>query len=38
MKYDFNQRKFIETDVLPTKIAIAGSDTDIDWASLCNKV
>src|SRR6185436_5659783 len=36
MKYDFHFNQFIETETLPGKIAIAGSDADIDWETLKN--
>lgn len=38
MKYDFHKNKFIETDILSGKLAIAGSDGDIDWTTLKCKV
>jgi len=34
MKYCFNTRQFTETDIAPERIAIAGSDKDIDWKTL----
>ncbi len=34
MKYDLKACKFIETEIDPTKLAIAGSDTEIDWQTL----
>jgi D-alanine--poly(phosphoribitol) ligase subunit 1 len=38
MKYDFQLKKFSETEIQNTKIAVAGSDTDVDWKMLKNKV
>ncbi len=34
MKYDFQKKKFIETERLAEKIAVAGSDKDMNWATL----
>ena len=34
MKYNFHAKQFIETDKSPDKIAVAGSDKDIDWETL----
>lgn len=34
MKYHFGSRQFIETDLDPEKLAIAGSEKDIDWKTL----
>ncbi len=34
MYYNFKQKKFIDTEVLPEKLAIAGSDYEIDWQTL----
>ena len=38
MKYDFHQKKFIDTTIHKNKIAIAGSDVDISWETLQIKV
>jgi len=38
MKYNFHENKFTETDVLPHRVAVAGSDGDIDWQTLKTKV
>lgn len=38
MKYDFNSKTFVETAFHNDRIAIAGSDTDITWETLQNKV
>jgi D-alanine--poly(phosphoribitol) ligase subunit 1 len=38
MKYDFHHKQFTETDTTPAKLAIAGSELDIDWNSLQIKV
>ncbi len=38
MKYDFHKQQFIETANSADKIAIAGSDKDIDWKTLQIKV
>ena len=38
MKYDFRFKIFKETDIRPEKLAISGSDSDIDWLSLKFKV
>jgi len=38
MKYDFQLKQFSETEIQNTKIAIAGSDRDVDWNMLKNKV
>jgi D-alanine--poly(phosphoribitol) ligase subunit 1 len=38
MKYNFHTKQFIQTDVNPNKLAIAGSDKDIDWQTLQNTV
>lgn len=37
MKYDFHLKKFTELEVQPEKIAVAGSDRDIDWQTLNNQ-
>jgi len=34
MKFDFFQNKFVETEIMPDKLAIAGSDIDINWSTL----
>jgi D-alanine--poly(phosphoribitol) ligase subunit 1 len=34
MKYNFHLRQFIDAESNPYKIAIAGSDKDIDWLTL----
>lgn len=38
MNYDFHQKKFIHTEVNSSKLAVAGSDLDIDWNTLQLKV
>ncbi len=38
MKYDFHKKGFIEQEITPEKIAIAGSDKDISWNMLKSKV
>ncbi|HRG53492.1 MAG TPA: AMP-binding protein [Bacteroidia bacterium] len=38
MKYDFNSKTFIETAFHKDRIAIAGSDADITWQTLQDKV
>jgi len=38
MKYAFHNNQFTETELSPGKIAIAGSDRDIDWQTLQLKV
>jgi len=38
MKYDFHNRQFSETGIGPGKLAVAGSDLDIDWLTLKIKV
>lgn len=38
MKYDFHHKQFTETGTEPNKLAVAGSDLDIDWQTLKNKV
>jgi len=38
MKYDFQLKQFSETELQNTKIAIAGSDIDIDWNTLKSQV
>jgi D-alanine--poly(phosphoribitol) ligase subunit 1 len=38
MKYDFQLKQFSETKIGNAKIAIAGSDVDIDWNTLKNQV
>ncbi len=38
MKYDFHHKKFIETDINPEKLAVSGSNSDIDWLTLRAKV
>jgi D-alanine--poly(phosphoribitol) ligase subunit 1 len=38
MRYDLHKQQFIETATSPGKIAIAGSDKDIDWKILQEKV
>jgi D-alanine--poly(phosphoribitol) ligase subunit 1 len=38
MKYDFLLKQFSETEINNTKIAIAGSDRDVDWKELKNNV
>ena len=37
MRYNFHLKKFVETEIFPEKIAIAGSDSDIDWETLKNQ-
>jgi D-alanine--poly(phosphoribitol) ligase subunit 1 len=37
MNYDFHQKKFINSEVNPSKLAVAGSDLEIDWQSLHDK-
>lgn len=37
MKYNFHLKQFTDTTSNPHKIAIAGSDTDIDWLTLQSK-
>ena len=34
MKYNFHLNQFIETDIAPNKLAVAGSDKDLDWETL----
>jgi len=34
MRYDFRRKEFIETDITPNKLAVAGSDRDITWNEL----
>lgn len=34
MIYNFNQKKFTETAILRNKLAIVGSDSEIDWNTL----
>ncbi len=38
MKYNFHSKEFVETGSIPDKLAIAGSDGDIDWNTLKIKV
>lgn len=38
MRYDFHLKQFTETDIDPDKLAVAGSDLDIDWKTLQSKV
>ena len=38
MKYDFHNKQFVDLDDSPNKLAIAGSDADIDWNTLKIKV
>lgn len=38
MNYDFFNKQFEATDILPHKIAVAGSDTDLTWAEMAQKV
>jgi D-alanine--poly(phosphoribitol) ligase subunit 1 len=38
MRYDFHHRQFTETGIDPDKLAVAGSDLDISWQTLKNKV
>lgn len=38
MKYHFNSKTFIETELDGHRLAIAGSDSDITWETLQNKV
>ncbi len=37
MKYDFRTKKFTETEVSPDKLAVVGSEQEIDWTTLKNK-
>ncbi len=37
MKYNFHQKKFCELEINPGKIAIAGSDCDLNWSELQKK-
>ncbi len=34
MRYDFRKKAFVETDITPDKLAIAGSDKDLSWSQL----
>ena len=36
MRYDFNLNAFVETDLLPDKLAVSGSDRDYTWLELKN--
>ena len=36
-RFRFHLKKFVETEIFPEKIAIAGSDSDIDWETLKNQ-
>jgi D-alanine--poly(phosphoribitol) ligase subunit 1 len=36
MKYNFRTKQFIETEVSPNKLAVVGSELNIDWATLKN--
>jgi D-alanine--poly(phosphoribitol) ligase subunit 1 len=38
MKYNFTTKQFIETEVSSNKLAIVGSDTEIDWLTLKSKI
>jgi len=38
MKYHFDSKTFVETELHKSRIAIAGSDEDIDWETLKHKV
>jgi D-alanine--poly(phosphoribitol) ligase subunit 1 len=38
MKYDFHNKNFSDITVNPHKLAVSGSDSDIDWLSLKTKV
>ena len=37
MKYNFKTKQFLETVNTPEKLAIVGSDTEIDWKTLKTK-
>jgi D-alanine--poly(phosphoribitol) ligase subunit 1 len=37
MKYNFETKQFSEIEIAPKKLAIAGSDEDIDWETLKTK-
>jgi len=37
MKYNFTSKQFIETEISPNKLAIVGSDVEIDWLTLKTK-
>jgi D-alanine--poly(phosphoribitol) ligase subunit 1 len=36
MKYDFNLNQFTEKNNAPQKLAVAGSDKDINWSELAS--
>lgn len=38
MRYDFTIKQFVETDKFANKLAIVGSDMEIDWLTLQTKV
>ncbi|MGD0710004.1 MAG: AMP-binding protein [Bacteroidales bacterium] len=38
MKYCFRTNHFIETEILPNKLAIVGSESEIDWETLRNQI